>query len=184
MYAALGAWFVALGITAASLLARHLLPLPPPEDTATLASLRTGEGTGRWMAVHVLYTECPCSRRIAEHLMASARPLDVEEHVVLVGARAGLANGLRTRGFDVVEVEPEELARRFGIEAVPLLVVLGPDDTTKYSGGYTERKQGPDPRDLEIIARARTGDGEPGLPIFGCAVGRALREALNPLDLP
>lgn len=184
VYAALGAWFVVMGAVAASLLARHLVSLPPPEDTAPLASLRTADDTGRWMAVHVLYTECPCSRRIIEHLLASERPLYVVEHVVLVGAEGGLANALRVRGFHVVEVTPDELATRLGIDAVPLLVVLAPDDTTRYSGGYTERKQGPDPRDLEIIARARAGYGDPGLPVFGCAIGRALRQTFNPLDLP
>jgi hypothetical protein len=184
VYLALGAWFVVMGAAATSLLARHLVPLPPPKDTDVLSRLRATDDVGRWMVVHVLYSECPCSRRIIEHLMASERPLDVAEHVVLVGARADFSNALRTRGFQVVEVTPEELATRFDIEAVPLLVVLGPDDTTRYSGGYTERKQGPEPRDLDIIARARTGYGDEGLPLFGCAVSRALRQTINPLGLP
>jgi hypothetical protein len=184
VYLALGAWLVVMGAAAASLLARHLIPLPPPEDTAALSRLRAADDAGRWMVVHVLYSECPCSRRLIEHLMASERPLDVAEDVVLVGKRADFASALRTRGFRVVEVTPEELAARFGIEAVPLLVVLGPDDTTRYSGGYTERKQGPAPRDLDIIARARAGYGDEGLPLFGCAVGRALRQTINPLGLP
>lgn len=184
VYAALGAWFVVMAAAAASLLARHIVPLPPPEDTAGLSSLRTADDAGRWLAVHVLYTECPCSRRIIEHLTTSERPLDIVEHVVLVGERADLAGSLRARGLHVVEVTPDELATRLGVEAVPLLVVLGPDDTTWYSGGYTERKQGPEPRDLDIIARARAGSADPSLPIFGCAIGRALRQAINPLGLP
>lgn len=184
VYAALGLWFIAMGATAASLLARHLVPLPPPTDTAALASLRTADAAGRFMAVHVLYGECPCSRRILEHLLASARPLDVVEHVVLVGASAGLASALRARGFQVVEVTPDELSTRLGVDAVPLLVVLAPDDTTRYSGGYTERKQGPEPRDLDIIARARAGYDDASLPVFGCAIGRALRQTINPLGLP
>lgn len=184
VYAALGVWFVVMGAAAASLLARHVVPLPLPGDTAALSRLRTADDTGRWMAVHVLYTECPCSRRIIEHLTASERPLDVVEHVVLVGARPDLARALLTRGFHVVEVTEDELVARFGVDAAPLLVVLAPDDTTRYSGGYTERKQGPEPQDLHIIARARAGSADLGLPVFGCAIGRALRQTINPLGLP
>ena len=177
IYVALGIWFVVMGAVASSLLARHVMPLPPPEDPAA-------DETGRWMAVHVLYSECPCSRRIVAHLLASERPRDVVEHVVLVGEGAGRADALRTRGFDVLEIEPDELAARFGIDAVPLLVVLDPDGATRYVGGYAERKQGPELHDLEIIARARAGYDDDDLPLFGCAVGRALRQAINPLGLP
>jgi hypothetical protein len=184
VYVALGIWFVVMGAVAASLLARHVVPLPPPADTVSLSSLRSVDDTGRWIAVHVLYSECVCSRRIIEHLTRSARPTDVVEYVVLVGARTDLTSALRTRGFRVLEVTPDELSTRFGIEAVPLLVVLGPDDTTRYSGGYAERKQGPELRDLHIIARARAGYDDEGLPLFGCAVGRALRQTINPLRLP
>ena len=77
-----------------------------------------------------------------------------------------------------------DLGAQFGIDAVPLLVVLGPDDTTRYFGGYTERKQGPEPRDLAIIANARAGYDDEGLPLFGCAASRGLREIMNPLGLP
>lgn len=184
VYVALRAWFVAMGTVAATLLARHLIPLPLPEDTSTLSSLRSVDETGRWVAVHVLYSECPCSRRIIEHLLTSERPPDVVEHVVLVGERAELASLLRLRGFQVLEVTPEELVEWFGIEAVPLLVVLGPDDTTRYSGGYAERKQGPELLDLEIIARARAGYDDEALPLFGCAASQGLRQIFNPLGLP
>lgn len=184
VYVALGAWFVLMGTIAASLLARHLVQLPPPEDPALLARLRSADDTGRWMVVHVLYSECLCSRRIIEHLMTSERPPDVAEHVVFVGERADLASALRVRGFRVLEITPEDLGAQFGIDAVPLLVVLGPDDTTRYFGGYTERKQGPEPRDLAIIANARAGYDDEGLPLFGCAASRGLREIMNPLGLP
>jgi len=184
VYVALGAWFVAMGTVAATLLARHLVPLPLPEDTSALSSLRSVDETGRWMAVHVLYSECPCSRRVMEHLLTSERPRDVVEHVVLVGSRADLASMLRLRGFYVEEVTPDELFEWFGIEAVPLLVVLGPDDTTRYSGGYAERKQGPELLDREIIDRARAGYDDEGLPLFGCAASQGLRQIFNPLGLP
>src|ERR1700722_17988852 len=100
-------------LVSATLLGRHLLPLPrPAADDAlarSMATLREPESAGRWMTVHVLYAECPCSQRIAEHLLASDRPKDVTEHVLVVGKNAELESKLSSRGFHVTGVEPADL---------------------------------------------------------------------------
>ena len=184
----LWAWFVLMVIVSATLLGRHLLALPrPAADEAlarSMATLRTPNDAGRWMAVHVLYAECKCSQRIAEHLLASDRPKDVSEHVLLVGSDAALESQLSARGFQVTRVEPTELSDRYHLQAVPLLVVSAPDGTIHYAGGYTARKQGPEARDLEILADARAGRSIETIPVFGCAVSRQLQSTVNPLGLP
>jgi hypothetical protein len=181
-------WFALMVLVSATLLGRHLLPLPRPvADEAlarSMATLRGPNDAGRWMAVHVLYAECKCSQRIAEHLLASDRPKEVSEHVLLVGSDAALEARLSSRGFQVTRIEPSELSERYHIQAVPLLVVSAPDGTVRYAGGYTARKQGPDPRDLEILADARAGRTIETIPVFGCAVSRKLQADVNPLGLP
>jgi hypothetical protein len=181
-------WFALMVLVSASLLGRHLLALPrPAADQAlarSMATLRTPDDTGRWMAVHILDAECKCSRRIAEHLLATERPADVSEHVLLVGSDADLESRLSARGFQVTRVDPTQLFSRYHVQAVPLLVVSAPDGTVRYAGGYTARKQGPDPRDLAIVADARAGRAIEPIAVFGCAVGRQLQSAVNPLGLP
>ena len=172
----------------ATLMARHTVALPRPavgvELVASMASLRAPDEANRWMAVHVLYAECRCSRRIADHLASTTRPRDVTEHVLLVGRNADLEASLASRGFHVTTVEPERLAELYHLVAVPLLVVAAPDGTIRYAGGYTTSKQGPDPRDLEIIAGAKQNRPVFALPVFGCAVNEKLERSLNPLGLP
>ncbi|AKU94386.1 hypothetical protein AKJ09_01050 [Labilithrix luteola] len=184
----LGGWFAAMVGLCAVLLARHLLPLPRPSAgsprlAAAMATLRREGEKGKLMAVHVLYAECRCSLRIAEHLRTTPRLRDVSEHVILVGHDDGMRDSLAARGFEVTTVKVDDLEATFGIEAVPLLVVVAPDGAIRYSGGYTTSKQGPAPRDREIIDRARRSVSSDPLPVFGCAASRELRERLDPIGL-
>ncbi len=184
----LGVWFLVMLSIGTTLLARHAVALPRPSVDEPLAramaTLRGPDGAGRWMAVHVLYTECQCSQRIVAHLLASDRPRDVAERVVLVGRNADLEQRLASRGFHVLPSTTAELADRYHVVAVPLLVVVAPDGTVRYAGGYTNRKQGPDPRDLEILAETGADRRPTPLPLLGCAVSDRLRASLNPLNLP
>ncbi len=188
-YAVLFVWFVAMGALGVSLLARHEAALPVPEANGELAgalsSLREADEKGQWMAVHVLYTECRCSQRLLQHLLETTRPTGTSEHVLLVGHDEGLEQKLRAKSFRVTNVESTELGDRYHVTAVPLLVIAAPDGSIRYAGGYTTHKQGPDPRDLQILAEARsTGSVLGALPIFGCAVSERLKKILNPLGIP
>jgi hypothetical protein len=184
----LSAWFVAMLAVGTTLLARHAVALPRPIEDASfaqaMASMRSPAESGRWMAVHVLYAECQCSQRIADHLVASDRPSGVAEHVLLVGRSTGLEGRLTARGFPVTLTNAAELSGRYHVASVPLFVVVAPDDTVRYAGGYTTRKQGPDPRDLDILADVRADRFFARLPVFGCAVSARLQATLNPLGLP
>jgi hypothetical protein len=184
----LGVWFVLMVAVCATLLGRHLLALPRPANDVALAevmsSLRGAGPGGQWMTVHVLYAECPCSQRIAEHVLAGHRPADLAERVLLIGHDAELEARFAKQGLPVTVVDEDEAATRFHVVAAPSLVVVGPDDTVRYVGGYTERKQGLDPQDVAIVADARAGRDVSPLPVFGCAVSARLRASLNPLGLP
>jgi hypothetical protein len=184
----LGLWFVAMVAISSSLLARHLVPLPRPERDpqleASMQSLRKDDEANQWMAVHVLYTECRCSRLLADHLLHSRRPLGISEHVLLVGTDPALAAALQSANFRVHETSPTELAPQFHIKSVPLLLVVDPAGAVQYAGGYDDRKQGPAPKDLALIASAIAGRPTNPLPIFGCAVAKELQRAINPLQLP
>jgi hypothetical protein len=183
-----GLWFTAMLLVGATLLGRHLIALPRPSKDAALAramdSMRGPADAGRWMAVHVLYAECQCSQRIAEHLLAGNRPPDLAERVLLIGRDADLEARFAAARIAVVRTDENDAAVDYHVSAVPLFVVVGPDGVVRYAGGYTERKQGPNPRDLEILADARAGREIPTLPVFGCAVSARLRSTLNPLGLP
>jgi hypothetical protein len=182
----LGLWFVAMLAIGVDLLVRHAVALPRPAAdarlAASLAPLRSPEHGG-WMAVHVLYQRCRCSVKIAEHLLATERPADLDEHVLLVGEGGALGARLAASGFAVHALGEEELASKYGVESVPLLVLVAPDGSVRYAGGYTSRKQGLEARDLAIIADAKAGRDTAAIPIFGCAVSERLRAALDPLRI-
>jgi hypothetical protein len=174
------------------LLMSHLvtLPAPPPADPElrqAIATQRRLTERDRWLALHIVFDDCGCSRRVLDHLLVRPRPPGVVERVVLVTERpastAGAAVAIRARGFDLDVVTPDQLVARYHIEAAPLLVVADPRDTIRYIGGYTSRKQGAAIRDLAVIAAVQHGEPVEPLPTFGCAVGRALKSKLDPLGV-
>lgn len=184
-------WAALVSIIGATLLNAHWVPLPLPDrdapelGTALATTLDPGE-RDRWLAVHVLYTDCPCSVRIIEHLLDSERPAAAIDKVILVGDPYDFERRLRGAGFWVEAVSPEALRRRFAIEAAPLLAVLAPQTQgghVEYLGGYTSRKQGPDIQDVEIIERLASHDGVTEHPVYGCGVSRRLQRLLDPLGV-
>lgn len=184
MRAAVAAWFAAMVVIGASLLAKHVVALPVPTKSAALSQSLAGlrpPATHDWLAVHVMYAECRCSQRIVEHLVSSARPGGWREVVLWVG-KAEPSPELVKR-FDVKRLTASELAR-LGIDAAPLLVALDPNDSVRYVGGYTERKQGPAIEDLRLLADARRTSMTSSLPVFGCAVSEQLKRALSVLPGP
>jgi hypothetical protein len=178
------AWFTALTVMSAGLLSRHLLAMPTPKPTSQLGqSLHALEPVTahRWLAVHVLSSECRCSQRIATHLLETQRPADWREVVLWVGDDAPPRE--LARRFDVRRVTRHELAG-YGIEAAPLLVAVTPAGEVAYVGGYTDRKQGPVFHDLDVLTAAHSAVAVASLPVFGCATSDRLRSALSRLPTP
>ncbi len=180
----MGLWFGAMLLLGAGLLAKHVVALPAPDKDERLSrSLRPLRRAGQapWLAVHVMYAECRCSQRIVQHLTSTPRPAGWQEVVLWVGAAA--PDPELARRFDVRRLTQVDLAR-LGVESAPLLVALDPSDRPAYVGGYTDRKQGPDIRDLKILAEMQGQRELSSLPVFGCAVSERLQRALALLPAP
>jgi hypothetical protein len=185
-------WAGFVTLVAASLMAGHWTSLPRPAigDAVlqeSLARLRASETTGRWQAVHVLYAACRCSNRVLDHLLGSSRPADLDETIVLVVDDSAdvddeLARRVR-RAMQLQVVTRRELAERFHIESAPLLLVAGPDEAVRYSGGYSYRKQDPVLRDVEIISALQAAHVTDQLPVYGCGVSDRLQVVLDPLGI-
>lgn len=182
------AWVFVAFAAATSLAAAHFYTLPRPATSdarvqRAIASHRSAADAGRWRVLHVLYAECRCSQRILGHL-AERGPIDgVSETIVLVGGDPAVAADAVGAGFALDTVTPEELVSEYALEAAPALVVADPSDEVRYLGGYTERKQGPDIRDVSIIDTLRRDGSTDELPLFGCAVSESLQALLDPLAL-
>lgn len=179
---ALALWFGGVLAIGAGLLARHLVPLPAPPLAdlklgPSLSELRTARNDG-WFAVHVLYAECACSHRIADHLIHSRRPSGWEEVVLWVGSSEpppDLQRSLRVKNLTRSELS------HYGVESAPLLVALDPSGSVRYSGGYTDRKQGPIVEDVRILTETARAESVVSLPVLGCAVSDRLKAFLGRL---
>lgn len=184
----LALWLGVMSIVTLTFMVSHWYTLPKPDNerplvAASIAGLRTADDRGRWMAVHVLYADCGCSRRIFSHLFAGDRPAGVTEKVVLVGDAPDLEKQAAAAGFAVEAISPGQLRERFHVQAAPLLLIADPGGKLRYVGGYTERKRGPDPKDKEILARLMTDHAPSELPLFGCAVSASLQQLLDPIGI-
>ena len=184
----LGLWAAAVLVVGSYLLAGHLLTLPKPESAderlATgIASVRTSQNEGRWLVLHVLYTECGCSKRVLDHLLSRGADPFAIERVVLVGGDDATAAKIRAAGYQYEAVTDATLESRYGVTAAPLLVIADPTNAVRYVGGYSDRKQAEKIRDLETFARLVKGETPDPLPVFGCAIAKKLQDTVDPLGL-
>ena len=176
-------WFGGLTMLAAGLLARHLIALPAPSATELLGKRLSSlaSPTPSYVAVHVLSSECPCSQRVVHHLVDTDRPPGWHEVVLWVGDLPPAPELVAK--FDVRKLTAAELAA-LGIEAAPILIAIDPSGRIRYSGGYTDRKQGAVFHDLDALAAVRGPTDLVALPVFGCAVSERLQKHLSRLPIP
>ena len=197
-------WMPTVALGVGSLMVGHWTPLPTPSVadgsrlSAGLAKLVASdvEAMGDhaaeldgWKLVHVLYEDCGCSDRVADHLLSPGRNSSAEEWVLLVGAASPrnlpsrLDADLSGLGFHTHALTADELHAQFDVESAPLFVALDPTDRVRYLGGYTTRKQGLGYQDIATLRALRAGASPPPLPVFGCGVSEGLRSTLDPLGL-
>lgn len=186
--AALPIWAIGMTTVVACLMVSHWVPLPHPASGQILTGHETltapsQAGEPGWSAVHFLYADCPCSRRILERLLTRSPSGEVPEQIVLIGRQNPQAQIAASKGYHVCFVTAAELKSRFGIESAPLLIVADPTGIIRYAGGYTSRKQGPDIQDETLIQNAVAGRWQKSLPLYGCAVSRQLKDLVDPLQL-
>jgi hypothetical protein len=141
------------------------------------------ERTGRWHAVHILGSECPCSARVAEYLSHRRRFAGLDERVIhvsdqtqdQVGDEAGddpdIERSLREAGWQVEQWSAERVRDYYGALSAPLLIIVDPDGVIRYAGGYSNRSDARDGfHDAEIWNALQAGHEVQRLPAFGCAL--------------
>lgn len=183
----LAIWLPVLLTVCSYLLGGHLLTLSKPsaegDRLAALVTNARGLDRERWFVLHILYKDCRCSQRVLEHLIARHASAGIRERIVLVGESHDLAARVTAAGFEIDTLTSDQLERRYGVQAAPLMIASDPSNHIRYVGGYTDRKQGPIFRDLEITARLARGETVAPLPLFGCAVSAKLEAKVDPLGL-
>jgi|GEM_PF-1351566 len=175
-------------VIVATLMVGHWYTLPKPAHDdprvgQALNELRDEGEADAWLGVHVLYSDCGCSRRVLDHLVESKRPADLKEKVLLVGAHPEFESQVRSAGFDLLVLQRKELKKKFFLESAPLFIVAAPSGDLRYVGGYTSRKRGIEIRDVQIAESLISKEEVVELPLFGCAVSKSLQEFLDPLGM-
>jgi hypothetical protein len=184
--AAMLLWLAAVTVPLAYLCAAHLVPfrtgalpaqfLPAPSD---------GVKKPAWQMIHFLAADCPCSQAVAAHLLQRGPLPGVVEAVALVGRDPALEQLLRARGFAVRLTTEADLARMPRVPAVPSLFIRSPQREMVYAGGYAPRGVVAPAANAEatLLTRLKRGEKIAEYPVNGCAVGRALRAKIDPLQL-
>jgi hypothetical protein len=176
-----GVWALAVGFPIATLMASHLVPIP----NRTIAAPRLDARRAEWQVADVLAADCECSRAVADHLVARGPLHGAAERVVYVGAVGDRADALRAHGFLVETVTPTDASVHLGVDGVPWLLMIRPDGTTAYAGGYSRQRPGTSPEfdDEEIWNAVSRREERPALPAFGCLTSERLRRTFDPLRL-
>ena len=184
---ALVVWACGMIFVIACLMVSHWVALPHPTATDQAWSVQLNQTrttqVGKWTAFHFLYGNCPCSRRILDHIVHRVPVDGCQEKIVFIGEDSEMTEAAMQRGFEVDCVTRDELKAQYGVEAAPLLTVLDPSGKVRFAGGYTTHKQGPQIQDERIIRELLSGGKVKDLPLFGCAVSNELKLLVDPLGL-
>lgn len=183
-YWALVAWGATTSLLGAYLLAPHTvgLPVPSVHDPLLAASIAEDE-PGSWLVTHVLLHGCECSAQVLETLRARPPREPVREQILLVGRADADDPALRSVGYVVRSILPEQLRARYGIEAAPVLIIRDPNGLLRYVGGYTVHRRDRVPHDREIVDRLVSEGRADMLPVLGCPASEELRASVDPLDI-
>jgi hypothetical protein len=176
-------WAVAALTIGSALTSYHQPLLAPGEAILTIAGTPS---PAKWQAIHVLSGACGCSQRVMRYLLARG-PMagSLEQIIVTDGDEPNLPGTdlllrqLKDAKFQVNHRRSEDLVRDTGMRGVPILVIISPNRTVEYLGGYGMKG---DQADL-ILARTMAGTSGAPLPIFGCAVGERIRQQADPFGL-
>ena len=176
-----------------TLMTSHWIPLPTPDSadsrlhTGLSLLLLTDGGaapSNQWTTYHVLYSGCRCSRQVFDYLAARLPGAGHRDVVLLVGGNdEELETVCATHAVPCLPLSQEQLEQQLGIESAPLFIATDPAGVPRYVGGYTDRKQSLDYRDLEVLARLQAGESVQPLPVFGCGVSTSLQDALDPFGI-
>ena len=178
-------WAASLTVVGACLMAGHWIPLPgiSGDEVSNSPGFSQSIPAEKWSVLHFIYAECPCSRRVLDHVLATGPSQRLHEQIVLVGGDEAIAIQIRHLGFEVDQITPEQLAGKYAVKAAPMMVVVDPNRKVRYAGGYTSRKQAYEIHYLRIASELLDGKVVERLPVYGCAVSRELKAIVDPLGL-
>lgn len=177
-------WGFAVVAGGSSLMVNHLVSMPRPDDLARVAQGLTKWTHGRGdTVVHIIPHRCSCTNLLVDHLLERGPLPGLTEHVVLSGPLPERETAASRAGFLVHRSTPAELRDHSDVRAGPLMVVLDPDGSAAWVGGYFDGPALDHPRDMRVLAALRQGVDAPALPVFGCAIDPLLRDQLDPLGL-
>jgi hypothetical protein len=158
-------WTAGISIPMTLLAAKHWSPLPPAAPHS--AAIQSPE----WRAIHVLVSECGCSRRLARHLLQRGPSASAREEIVLIEPDPAIEAPLRKAGWKVRVTTPAAAETELGVEGGPFLLVFRPDGVPAYAGGHGPGPGRPDDwKDLRILSDTSQGQPVPPLAVFGCGV--------------
>lgn len=164
-------------------LASHL-PFSPDLSHFKNLAFSTNAAPKTWRAVHVLAAGCRCSRGVARHLASRGPIAGLHESVLLIGSDAVITGLVAQTTFPETVIKPGEAAERYHLEGAPWLVMIAPDDSIRYAGGYSaDRNARGGYLDVAIWKAVSAGNSYRSLPAFGCAVSERVQRAIDPLGL-
>ena len=171
---ALIAWASILGLVFSLMLSFHFMPHKTPEVTNIPLSFN-------FTAHHFLNVKCACSKNILKHLENRKAYAGMEEHIYLINADKKNSMRLAAAGYIVNNLDEELAVKKFGIEALPLFLLVK-DGQELYKGGYGKDQQHlAIYDDVAIIEKFIHGkDRAPAShPVYGCANGKVRKNILD-----
>jgi hypothetical protein len=164
-------------------LAGHIAFEPPNQNFAQLRELNAPADKS-WHAIHVFTAGCQCSRKVADHLIARGSLPGLHDSVVLVGTDPEIAARVRTAGLKLTTISSAEASDVYHVEGAPMFILIAPDRTVRYAGGYSlDRGASQGYQDVAIWRATLSGLNYRSLPIFGCAAGHRARKLIDPFGL-
>jgi hypothetical protein len=173
-------WAIVISVPITFLTAAHSLPLP----VRVVTTFGVGQkfSNGRWLAVHILVADCPCSAFIANYLAGRGLHEGLDEQIWVVGGAAAWEAQLRKSGFIVEHHDAEQVAAQLGIQGGPWLRLISPEGLVAYSGGYAPRRpqSSSDVCDLTLWQSLAHGKAVKAYPAYGCAASHWLQKTIDP----
>lgn len=181
----IGGWLALSLLGIASLGVSHTAPMPQPtpEERLTHALLEMRARPAQPFLVHVIYAHCSCTERLFKHLMERRALAGLDEEILFVGEDAAKKARARSAGFRFATVTPDELDKRFGLQAAPVLFAFTRDGKLAYAGGYFDKPSAVWALDERIISEVERGEAAEPLPVYGCAVSPELQKSVDPLGI-
>lgn len=172
-------WVSGVTVLMAGLMTLHTAPLSAYNIKAS--------SKGAWTVQHILSSDCRCSQKVFESLIARGLQSDRAEQIVLLKDDLGWSDKLKAAGFEVSVLDLEvrqEIVQSEADFGVPALVVYSPKGERAYVGGYSEgvlSSGGPN-REAEVVSHFIYGTAARNFPIRGCAVTASYQKRIDPFS--